>query len=107
MTYEEARIHVNELIDYCESHNILGEYEKKLHYASGIYAIKVYGIYVYIGRSTDLLGRMLEHSFMIQHPEKINIYEYTNMKYQMLNCIETAALAWELKSPIDIKPILI
>lgn len=112
MTYEEVRVYVNELINYGKSHNELPNSSKKLLYASGIYSITIHNIYVYIGRSTNLLERIIEHKFMIEHPEKIDIYEGTNIKYQMLNEWERDWLDWHnencrISNHVIIKPILI
>lgn len=69
---------------------------------SGIYGIYIDGVCVYIGKSTNLLARIMEHEVMILHPDKIDMNDMTNKKYKMLNDICCKYLC-----DMYIKPILV
>ena len=104
MTYGKLFNSASDIIREREQSNTLSEYEKELNRVAGIYAITVHNVYVYIGKTYDLLHRILEHNLMIFHPE---VYDIGDIKYKMLGKLyEDDTKYGEPILNVVVKPIL-
>ena len=85
MTYSDIKEITYKKIQQRKDDRLLSDYEKRLNNASGIYAIVACDVVVYIGKSRNLLARIMEHLYMISHPDDIDLSKNGNMKYKILN----------------------
>lgn len=99
MTYEEVRKVAEDEVNNLIVENELNEDLLKLHNKGGLFAIVVNNVYVYIGKTKNLLNCLYEQNFMIKFADKLEGTIAT--KYKMLYKITS----WDWTNTY-IKPIL-
>ena len=99
MTYEDVRRMVEDDVNALIDEDAFGDKLLRLHNQGGLFAIVVNNVYVYIGKSKNLLNCLYEQKYMIECADELE--GTISTKYKMLRKIAS----WDWTS-ICIKPVL-